>query len=267
MADIPAEIRDIIIDYLRDDHRSLKACSLVCHAWLDSSRYHLFYNFLVRPGHHLAFKGVLENTDSPIGRHIQSLCLQTGYGSTTNFSTILDILGMLPRLNHLIFSWHEMEPFQHICNPDICTPNRELKTLQLISLSNHPQNLYLYILAMLHIYGKIDALYLELDPPGRHDFSELLENCPFPNIASPIVIRSLSLALLQKFPSILWPHFYRFIGKYLDTNAFRRVSIQTKDPGAVLGFGEFLRDSGRAIESLTLDLTGVNDRAQQRIGT
>ena len=36
------EIVDIIIDYLHDDFDTLKSCSLVCHAWLPASRFHLF---------------------------------------------------------------------------------------------------------------------------------------------------------------------------------------------------------------------------------
>jgi hypothetical protein len=38
-----AEIFDIIIDHLHNDKRALATCSLVCKAWLPSSRYHLFF--------------------------------------------------------------------------------------------------------------------------------------------------------------------------------------------------------------------------------
>ncbi|KAF8056527.1 hypothetical protein FPV67DRAFT_1677915 [Lyophyllum atratum] len=39
---LPPELTDIIIDYLFSDVRALKACSLVCKAWLPSCRCHLF---------------------------------------------------------------------------------------------------------------------------------------------------------------------------------------------------------------------------------
>lgn len=39
----PQELIDIIIDYLHDEKPSLHACSAVCHSWLPSARYHLFY--------------------------------------------------------------------------------------------------------------------------------------------------------------------------------------------------------------------------------
>lgn len=40
--DLPTEIHDIIIDHLHDDRHALAACALVCKAWLDTSRHHLF---------------------------------------------------------------------------------------------------------------------------------------------------------------------------------------------------------------------------------
>ena len=49
IADLPRELLDIIIDHLHSDKISLKACSLVCHAWLDSSRYHLFREIRLVP--------------------------------------------------------------------------------------------------------------------------------------------------------------------------------------------------------------------------
>ncbi|CAL1711933.1 unnamed protein product [Somion occarium] len=41
------EIVDLILDHLHDDKASLKACSLVCKAWLTSCRFHLFYELHV----------------------------------------------------------------------------------------------------------------------------------------------------------------------------------------------------------------------------
>ncbi|RDX44471.1 hypothetical protein OH76DRAFT_1359600 [Lentinus brumalis] len=40
---LPAELWDMAIDFLHDDKSSLKSCSLVCHSWLSSTRYHLFH--------------------------------------------------------------------------------------------------------------------------------------------------------------------------------------------------------------------------------
>ncbi|KAI0742080.1 hypothetical protein C8Q80DRAFT_174602 [Daedaleopsis nitida] len=47
---LPAEIQDHIIDHLYDDLSSLKAGTLVCHAWLGTCHFHLFYTTLCHPG-------------------------------------------------------------------------------------------------------------------------------------------------------------------------------------------------------------------------
>ncbi|KAI1782851.1 hypothetical protein LXA43DRAFT_1137213 [Ganoderma leucocontextum] len=44
---LPLELTDTIIDHLHDDRASLQACALVCSAWLDPSRYHLFRSLTI----------------------------------------------------------------------------------------------------------------------------------------------------------------------------------------------------------------------------
>ncbi|KDR80647.1 hypothetical protein GALMADRAFT_222241 [Galerina marginata CBS 339.88] len=39
-----AELYDHIIDFLHDDHATLRSCALVCRSWVPSSRGHLFYD-------------------------------------------------------------------------------------------------------------------------------------------------------------------------------------------------------------------------------
>jgi len=39
---LPQELADHIIDHLHDNPQALRSCSLVCHAWLPTSRIHLF---------------------------------------------------------------------------------------------------------------------------------------------------------------------------------------------------------------------------------
>lgn len=45
---IPQELADHIIDHLHDCPAALRSCSLVCHAWLPTSRLHLFYKVTFR---------------------------------------------------------------------------------------------------------------------------------------------------------------------------------------------------------------------------
>lgn len=51
-AGFPPELHDLILDYLWDDRESLNACSLVCHAWLPTTRLHLFRTVAFRSAEH-----------------------------------------------------------------------------------------------------------------------------------------------------------------------------------------------------------------------
>jgi hypothetical protein len=44
----PVEIWDLVIGLLHDDRASLRACALVCHAWLQFSQSHLFHSMELR---------------------------------------------------------------------------------------------------------------------------------------------------------------------------------------------------------------------------
>lgn len=47
---LPWELTDHILDHHHDDEQTLKACMLVCRAWLPSCRYHLFHSVTLQPG-------------------------------------------------------------------------------------------------------------------------------------------------------------------------------------------------------------------------
>lgn len=47
--DVPLELWDNIIDHLWDNCKSLATCSLVCRAWLPSTRIHLFHTVMLTP--------------------------------------------------------------------------------------------------------------------------------------------------------------------------------------------------------------------------
>lgn len=74
--DLPTELTDAIIDYLRDDKPTLSHCCLVCSSWLHSGRYNLFYSVRVRGEHptrgFAAFLAFIEATPH-ISGYIQEL--------------------------------------------------------------------------------------------------------------------------------------------------------------------------------------------------
>jgi hypothetical protein len=66
------ELIDVIIDHLHKDARALKACSLVCKAWTQTARYHLFDRALVLDEYRWTMhKGLLQsNSIVPLIRDI-----------------------------------------------------------------------------------------------------------------------------------------------------------------------------------------------------
>jgi hypothetical protein len=66
---LPVELYKLIIDILRDDTDTLKACSLTCKTFLHLSRYHLFYNIRLYGGDHterfLDIIGSVHSSTSP----------------------------------------------------------------------------------------------------------------------------------------------------------------------------------------------------------
>lgn len=73
---IPPEIVDLIIDYCHDDRATLITCSVICKAWLSSSRYHLFSTVTLNCRNFLAFLTLLLSQSGPsIGPFVQNLIL------------------------------------------------------------------------------------------------------------------------------------------------------------------------------------------------
>ncbi|KAI0343850.1 hypothetical protein BDW22DRAFT_1356426 [Trametopsis cervina] len=78
---IPQELVDYVVDFLHNDARSLVACSLVSHAFVPGSRFHLFATFHIKDDRVLT--GLLDGSPYATARHaIRTLCL----GSTSVLS-------------------------------------------------------------------------------------------------------------------------------------------------------------------------------------
>ncbi|KAJ6551397.1 hypothetical protein B0H19DRAFT_1157480 [Mycena capillaripes] len=59
--DFPQELVEAILDQLADESASLKACSLVCRAWVSRSRFHLFETCNLLPENILVFRDLLRS--------------------------------------------------------------------------------------------------------------------------------------------------------------------------------------------------------------
>jgi hypothetical protein len=72
-----AELLDLIIDHLHDHRKTLADCSLVCKAWLSSSRYHLFFRIHVADTASLTrFLNDLDSPLSTIAPFVRALTLR-----------------------------------------------------------------------------------------------------------------------------------------------------------------------------------------------
>jgi hypothetical protein len=104
---IPLEIVDDIIGQLHFETAALKACSLVCRAWLPSCRYHLFrgvsLDFSVSPNNGLhRFLTQLENPQSALLSYLQKLALDSA--SSRIEGDLLSRLASLQRIEELKLS-------------------------------------------------------------------------------------------------------------------------------------------------------------------
>jgi hypothetical protein len=56
------EITECILDFLHDDVKALKNCSLVCKLWLPTTRFHLFRSLTITPGNFFQLSSPREST-------------------------------------------------------------------------------------------------------------------------------------------------------------------------------------------------------------
>ncbi|KAH9838524.1 uncharacterized protein C8Q71DRAFT_722679 [Rhodofomes roseus] len=172
LPELPIEIQEQVLDHLHDDRRALRACSLVCSAWISTARLHLFRVVdLHRARDCLRFLAVLESTSNGygiragVGRLVRELRLPTmtfdqrGRKEGQRFDLLCQILRRLPNvelLNMERFDWFTFAellagPGEDRANADLrdafasVFPFPRLTTLLLRSMRprNHPEALQL----------------------------------------------------------------------------------------------------------------------------
>ncbi|KAF7365543.1 hypothetical protein MVEN_00427600 [Mycena venus] len=70
---LPQELIEVIIDHLADDSTSLKACSLVCRAWVCRSRRHLYKHITLLVRNILALRELLQSPWCTLLPHVSSI--------------------------------------------------------------------------------------------------------------------------------------------------------------------------------------------------
>jgi hypothetical protein len=75
---LPAELTDIIVDFLYDDDEGLANCSLVCKEWLPVARYHIVKEFRLYAWNVEAFVNLITHPSATIVPHVHDLVIDQG---------------------------------------------------------------------------------------------------------------------------------------------------------------------------------------------
>jgi len=103
---LPVELTDIVIDFLWGDKLSLASCSLVCHDWLATARFHLFHTVILHSDEHsptlpsfITFLKASSSGSTSTGGHIRVLHLggdnKSGDRSGRNVLTLEAVVDIL----------------------------------------------------------------------------------------------------------------------------------------------------------------------------
>lgn len=100
---LPQELTDMAIDFLHDDPKSLRACSLVCRDWVSPSHFHLFHKVHVRTKPFISTFPELLRRSPTVAQSIRVLELEAEpIHDTVSQQNALVVLNLLPSLNTLI---------------------------------------------------------------------------------------------------------------------------------------------------------------------
>jgi hypothetical protein len=112
---LPPELTDRVIDYLHDSPADLRTCARVCRAWLDSSRFHLFYSISIHSTRNAQtllsrcrkLYGVIQRSPH-VALRVRELHIDLLY-HTYNGSTWLNIEKLLPPLLQSFTRLHKLD--------------------------------------------------------------------------------------------------------------------------------------------------------------
>ncbi|KAI8980101.1 hypothetical protein BD414DRAFT_516553 [Trametes punicea] len=79
---LPAELDDLILDHLRDDRRTLRACALTCSGWLPRAHYHLFRSIYLDWSNCYSFSRLLASNPA-LASYVGTLEIEGAFGIFT----------------------------------------------------------------------------------------------------------------------------------------------------------------------------------------
>ncbi|KAJ7148064.1 hypothetical protein C8R43DRAFT_522188 [Mycena crocata] len=175
-ARIPSELHDYIIGQLNNDRAALSVCSLVCTAWLISSRYHLFHTAAtIRVNRHnfRQFCDLLwtQRLNPYIGRlHLKSHNIDDNFepggpdfgGPTFQFNDDLQRLMGLPRIKSVRLEYHH--DFKHAPLFSALAENfAGITELELVSMRFES---FVHLLELLPLLRRVAVVHSAAHPSG-----------------------------------------------------------------------------------------------------
>ncbi|RPD53069.1 hypothetical protein L226DRAFT_347986 [Lentinus tigrinus ALCF2SS1-7] len=100
----PAELVDVVIDFLHDDPRTLKTCALVSRSWLISSRYHLFHTYTISDRLKAQNCVIFFKITPDVAPYVRRLEVKRGFDHFIEFSELVNVLHSLPSIRSLAIS-------------------------------------------------------------------------------------------------------------------------------------------------------------------
>ncbi|KAI0950688.1 hypothetical protein AcW1_007933 [Taiwanofungus camphoratus] len=259
---LPPELRDLIVDQLRDDKTTLAECSLVSLGWLNRSRYHLFASVQVADSHdRLHFKafGHFVGATPSIWKYVRRLRLR-GIADEDRTSK-LDIRTLAFILNKL-FRLHTLELVELVLcasskpGPPLLPRHMCKVTLDVVSSDSG----YRRLVDFLHLFSTIDTFHVLL--VGEDIYEDTL------SAPMPLNLQISTLVLDAKNPNRPVIEILRRTPTMKTIKSLKAVVEDFPDPKHI---GAFLLDIGQTLTDLELhvstDIEGEESPYVQRYWT
>ncbi|PBK82226.1 hypothetical protein ARMGADRAFT_740476 [Armillaria gallica] len=267
---VPQELLDNILDFLHDDIPTLRTCSLVSHAFLPCSRYHIYSSVNIV---HIAelddfreqYTGQLyqcQNLAALLEHSPHVAPLVTRFGIHTKSRWIADIFEDTS-LSPIIQSLRNLSHTELICRRQglwyefpVATPRVFLATLRSV-----PLKIFICEGIVLQTQEQFEDLFTAVANPALKHLS-LAGDCgagdtcePYPPIRPPLdglpALESLSIAGEAISSNIAWLFFHQSL---YDVRGIRHLSLQIYNGTTSSLLQGLLDEMQGSLESFTLDI-------------
>lgn len=254
IAILPQELIDIIIEHLAGDRRALKACSVVCHAFLSASRTHLHHWVEIDER---TCRSAAESLTASVADHTMEVYIESPYDNFEWLSegSLAHILQRLVRLRKIKLnrcSWSTLTPeFQEEVFRTLRRPS--LRHIQFYSISLLPISFFSQFVDLKHL----ELASVSLMVPEEEESVVLPYTGPRSQLESlglSIVPGELPAVTIEEQRNCLITIVDLLLNKStaLDVTRLRHISIDTELTKVIKhGLYRLLKETSATLEHLT----------------